>query len=119
MIKSLTAFDEYLTKRQANASSLNANHRETSRAMSSLKQTNEIRAKLMQENRREDLYKVIRKYSGFGITKDLVLEINDLVHVIKKTDPCGNLNNWFVDNGSKLNLYLYLSLYISINKKNI
>ena len=41
------------------------------------------------------------KYSGFGISNDLHLEVNDIVGVIKKTDPCGNPLNWFIDNGSK------------------
>jgi len=43
--------------------------------------------------------KAIEKYSGFGINNDLSLDKDDIVGVIKKSDPCGNPSNWFVDNG--------------------
>ena len=36
-----------------------------------------------------------------GINSDLKFRKNDIVGVVKKSDPCGNPNNWFVDNGSK------------------
>ena len=98
MIKSLTAFDDYLSKRQAN---VNANGVNVNTHSPGNRQTDEIRRKLIESNRSEDLYRVNTKYSGFGVTNDFNLEVNDLVVVIKKTDPCGNLTNWFVDNGSK------------------
>ena len=93
MIKSLTAFDDYLSKRQANASA--------NGVQAGNRQSEEMRKRLIESNRSEDLYRVNTKYSGFGVTNDFNLEVNDLVVVIKKTDPCGNLTNWFVDNGSK------------------
>jgi len=59
------------------------------------------------------LYKACFSYSGFGITSELILEIDDIVGVLKKADPCGNATNWFVDNGSMLKSY-QLFFYIII-----
>lgn len=56
----------------------------------------------MRTYKKEDLYLSCAKYAGFGITSELTLEIDDLVGVLKKSDPCGNQTNWFVDNGSML-----------------
>ena len=67
------------------------------------KQTNHIRNIIKQTYKSEDLYVATAKYSGFGISNDLHLELNDIVGVIKKTDPCGNPLNWFIDNGSMTN----------------
>jgi hypothetical protein len=64
------------------------------------KQNEEIRNKLLRTYKKEDLFKAHYKYSGFGITGELTLEIDDIVGVLKKADPCGNTKNWFVDNGS-------------------
>lgn len=50
---------------------------------------------------RENLFRVVEHFSGFGLTNHLALERDDLVYVLKKSDPCGNSLNWFVDNGSR------------------
>jgi hypothetical protein len=85
------------------------------------KQTEQIKNKVRSEYFLEDIYrgnenvnneiitklklfffsylKVIDNYSGFGINNDLSLEKDDIVGVLKKSDPCGNPLNWFVDNG--------------------
>ena len=59
------------------------------------------------------MYKACLSYSGFGITSELILDIDDIVGVLKKADPCGNATNWFVDNGSTLKSY-QLFFYIII-----
>jgi hypothetical protein len=48
------------------------------------------------------LFTVVEKYTGIGINSELNLEPNDIVGVIKKSDPSGNASNWFIDNGCKL-----------------
>ncbi|CAF0837962.1 unnamed protein product [Brachionus calyciflorus] len=61
-------------------------------------QTDEIRDRLkrLYEN---NLFIVLEKFSGFGLSDNLNLEINDIVFVLKQSDPCGNTDSWFVDNG--------------------
>ena len=50
---------------------------------------------------KENIYKANANFVGFGISSDLKLRKNEIVGVIKKSDPCGNDFNWFVDNGSR------------------
>lgn len=45
------------------------------------------------------MFRATENFTGYGIQGDIVLEINDIVGVIKKADPCGNPLKWFVDNG--------------------
>ena len=61
-----------------------------------------IKLQLQKSYSKENIYKANVNYVGFGINSDLKLRKNDIVGVIKKSDPCGNPSNWFVDNGSKL-----------------
>jgi len=70
---------------------------------SSVKQSESIREKLKKEYKLENLFVVVKEYAGVGVTDTLALNVNDLVAVLKKADPCGNTMNWFVDNGGKLN----------------
>lgn len=60
-----------------------------------------MREKLKKEYKLEDLFIVVKEYAGVGITDTIALNVNDLVAVLKKADPCGNTMNWFVDNGGK------------------
>jgi hypothetical protein len=60
-----------------------------------------IKLQLQKNYSKENIFKASVNYVGFGINSDLKLRKNDIVGVIKKSDPCGNQNNWFVDNGSK------------------
>ena len=59
------------------------------------------KAHLQEVYGKENIYKASGNYVGFGVSSDLKLRKNDIVGVIKKADPCGNPNNWFVDNGRK------------------
>ena len=68
---------------------------------SSTKQSESMREKLKKEYKLEDLFIVVKEYAGVGITDTIALNVNDLVAVLKKADPCGNTMNWFVDNGGK------------------
>lgn len=67
-----------------------------------LKQTDHIRD-LLKQTYKENMFKVNEYFTGYGISSDLTVEANDLVGVIKKSDPCGNPEKWFVDNGCKTN----------------
>lgn len=58
-----------------------------------------MKSTLKKNYRRENLFRVTENFTGYGIQGDIVLEINDIVGVIKKADPCGNPLKWFVDNG--------------------
>lgn len=69
------------------------------------KQTEEIRDKLKRVYK-DELYLVAEKYCGYGLNSNLNLEVDDLVYVIKKSDPLGNSNSWFIDNGSKSKHFL-------------
>jgi len=57
------------------------------------------KARLYQVYGKENIYKANANFVGFGISSDLKLRKNEIVGVIKKSDPCGNDFNWFVDNG--------------------
>jgi hypothetical protein len=59
----------------------------------------------------ENLYRVIEKYTGIGINSALNLELNDVVGVIKKSDPSGNTSSWFIDNGCKLLIFYNRKIY--------
>lgn len=61
-----------------------------------------------------DLFIVNEKYCGFGLSDNLNLDIHDLVYVIKHSDPCGNPDHWFVDNGSKFHQLCY-AIYAFLN----
>ncbi len=67
------------------------------------KQNDHVRDLLKKTFKKENIYRVKIGYTGYGISDDLVVEVNDIVAVIKKSDPCGNAEKWFVDNGCKLN----------------
>ena len=58
--------------------------------------------KLKEIYKPENLFRVVEKYTGIGINSELKLELDDIVGVIKKSDPSGNTSNWFVDNGGNL-----------------
>ncbi len=66
------------------------------------KQNDHVRDLLKKTFKKENIYRVKIGYTGYGISDDLVVEVNDIVAVIKKSDPCGNAEKWFVDNGCKL-----------------
>lgn len=59
----------------------------------------QIRSRLLNVSNKENLFVVVEAYSGFGLTNSLHLNVDDVVYVLKKSDPCGNNENWFVDNG--------------------
>ncbi len=69
------------------------------------KQTEAMRAALKRSFRKESLFRAVGGFTGYGVQGDLVLEVGDLVGVIKKADPCGDPLKWFVDNGCKFVLY--------------
>ena len=52
------------------------------------KQNHEIRNKLLRTYKKDDLFVACCKHSGFGITSELSLEVDDIVGVLKKADPC-------------------------------
>lgn len=51
------------------------------------------------------------KYCGFGLSDNLNLDVHDLVYVMKQSDPCGNPDHWFVDNGSKFKSFKKKKFY--------
>jgi predicted sugar kinase len=74
-----------------------------------------VRTKIISMYPKNSIYKSIKQHVGFGITNDLTLNIGDIVGVIKRGDPTGNNENWFVDNGSKSHIQ-YRLLFFN-NKK--
>lgn len=69
-----------------------------------------IKLELQKNYSKESIYKANVNYVGFGVSSDLKLRKNDIVGVIKKADPCGNPNNWFVDNGSALLFFFVVEI---------
>ena len=63
--------------------------------------TDHIRNLLKKTYKVESLYTVNEEYTGYGISGDITVKKNDIISVIKKSDPCGNPLKWFVDNGCK------------------
>ena len=76
-----------------------------------LKQSDHIRD-LLKQTYKENMFKVNEAFTGYGISNDLTVEANDLVGVIKKSDPCGNSEKWFVDNGCNYNLFLNIKNWL-------
>ena len=102
MIKHLTNTDELSSNKKGSftAPGTPFSPRSSSNGRVMIKQTEQMKQKVLRDYNSVDVYKAIEKYSGFGITNDLSLEVDDIVGVLKKSDPCGNPLNWFVDNGS-------------------
>ncbi len=65
-------------------------------------QNEHVRDLLKKNFVKENIFRVKKSYTGYGVSNDLLVEVNDIVAVIKKSDPCGNTSKWFVDNGCKL-----------------
>ena len=106
---------KHLEKQQEQAASVNNSNINLKKQSMHFQSTIDHQEKLQQQQQRQDdetrarlsylprenLFRVVEHFSGFGLTNHLALEIDDLVYVLKKSDPCGNSLNWFVDNGSR------------------
>jgi hypothetical protein len=64
-----------------------------------LRQDATLKAKLRFMYKKEDLLEAKKDYHGKGLDGEIHINKGDLIGIIKRDDPNGDLNNWFIDNG--------------------